>query len=213
MVKFQKEETTMKLTKFAGAFALTAAMAMTAVPAFAAADATNVEQFTDAGNNTATAQTKVYAQAINTSLNAEIPTRVAIVIPSTGAAAFQAPTSEAYKITNKGTNAIYLKAVAATSGSLTIGTVPATAGVPNTTGLLQNTIDATVGVGSFKTALSAATGANGAQVPSATPVQIAAGQEAGIDLSGNVGIVNGPLSSNNLNSAVMTISYTIGLTA
>lgn len=192
---------TMKLTKMAGAFALTAALAMTAVPAFAAADATNTDNFKDGGNNTATATTKVYAEAINASLNATIPTRVAIVVPATGSGEIKAPSSDVYKIINNTTtNQVFLRSVEATPGSFSLSTT--------TSGSLSNSTLAMklqAGTASFNLT-------TGTQSPSSAVSIAANGGELPLALSGTAQIV-GQLSASTLESAVMNINYTIGTTA
>lgn len=193
----------MKLTKMAGAFALTAALAMTAVPAFAAADATNTDNFKDGGNNTATATTKVYAEAINAALNATIPTRVAIVVPATGSGEIKAPSSDVYKIVNNTTtNQVFLKGVEATPGSFALSNT--TAGI-----LTNSTLAMKLQAGTWSVDLT-----TGAKTPGSgsAPSIAANGGELPLALSGNAQIV-GTLSASSLESAVMNINYTIGTTA
>lgn len=193
----------MKLTKMAGAFALTAAMAMTAVPAFAAVGADNTENFKDSASNEATATTKVYAETINAQLNATIPTRVAIVMPSMAGGDITAPSSDVYKIINKTTSSpIYLKKVGSASSGFQLASTTPTTG-------LNNVLAMKLAAGSFSTDL---TGTD-ATVPSGTPVSIAAnGGELGLALSGK-SYIGTALSASQLDSAIMTITYTIGTTA
>ncbi len=195
----------MKLTKMAGAFALTAAMAMTAVPAFAAVGVDNEELFTTTGNGsnaTGTQTTVVEAEAVNTQLMATIPTKVAIVIPSSGTGAIVAPQASAYKITNTGTsNAIQLKSVQSTAGLFSLST-----GTDNAKSLALK-LDAGTWEGiALDGSLKNAQGAN--------MVNIAANNGTlGLRLYGNANSGATPLTSDNLTSAVMTITYTIGLPA
>lgn len=111
----------MKLTKTLGAFALTAALAMGAIPAFAAGiDVSTVEdQFVQqAGDadNTASASTTIKGTAINSMLNAVIPIELTVVTPSTGGA-LVCPDATAYRITNKGTYSIDVIQAKATGSS------------------------------------------------------------------------------------------------
>lgn len=188
----------MKLTKIAGAFALTAAMAMSAVPAFAAVGTDNVENFKEATSNTSNATTKVYAETVNASLNATIPTRVAVVLPSSGAGDVQCPTSEAYKIINKSATPIYLRTIESAGMGFQLKSSPDTSGNFNSLAMKVN-------AGSFEAALDGTAKQGGATAP-----EIAGNNgELGLALSGK-SWVGQTLSASQLDSAIMTITYTIG---
>lgn len=187
----------MKLTKIAGAFALTAAMAMSAVPAFAVATAENVENFKEASSNTSAATTKVYAETVNADLNATIPTRVAIVMPSLNAGDITGPSSEAYKIINKGTNPVYLKKIASAGTGFTLQATPATSGTANVLALKVNNY---VLDGSSKDL----TGTDVAEIA-------ANNGELGLALTGK-SYIGTAIGAGQLDSAIMTITYTISST-
>lgn len=189
----------MKLTKMAGAFALTAAMAMAAVPAFAAVEATNEDTFSETGQNTnkATASTKVYATTINANLDATIPTRVAIVIPSKGGT-ITAPGADVYKIhNNTTTNSIKLESVKASQTGIF--------SLSNATNN-GNTMALTLDAGTW-TGIQLVGQTNATAAP-----EIASNADLGLALKGNVSVASGTvLDSSNLSSAVMDITYTIGI--
>ncbi len=201
----------MKLTKMAGAFALTAAMAMTAVPAFAAAGADNVEQFkTSDVANESTATTKVYAETINAQLNATIPTRVAIVIPSTGPGEVTCPSAGEYKIVNKGDKAIYLKKVTSAGSSLfTLTNVTNVLTTPSTS-VTTNTLGLEVAAGAWKIPINGTD-----QTPTApvtAPSITANNGELELGMSGR-SYVGSTLSASQLESTALSITYTIGTAA
>lgn len=189
----------MKLTKIAGAFALTAAMAMAAVPAFAdVVDATNEGLFSDSATNKATAQTKVYATPTNVDLSATIPTQVAVVIPGKGTGTITAPSATAYKIVNQSKGQIYLQYVAGTEGMFKLTN---NADAQPTSGQIMNMklqagSTATKDITTSDVAINAPIGVN---------------SELGLQLSGNVAIQSGvTLTTTNLTSSIVTLTYTIG---
>lgn len=188
----------MKLTKIAGSFALTAAMAMAAVPAFAAVEATNEEQFAETNTaNKSAATTHVYAETINANLDATVPTRVAVVIPSKGGQV-TAPAPTAYKIhNNTTTNSIKLEGVTASApGIFSLGTAT------NNSNTIAMTLDAGTWTGIQLT---------GAQTNTGGPV-IASNGDLGLTLKGNVSVAPGTtLDASNLSAAIMDITYTIGI--
>lgn len=193
----------MKLTKMAGAFALTAAMALTTVPAFAAVGASNEELFTDIGNNTnpvGQQSTEVWAETTNASIMAMVPTRVAIVIPSSGENAIMAPQASAYKITNTGTqNAIRLTSVSSTNGLFNL----------NGTGDKQLKLQLDAGSWTnipLNGGTINGTGTNNVTIP-------ANNGNVALRLYGNSVVTGTPLSADNLTAAVMSITYTIGTAA
>ena len=201
----------MKLTKMAGAFALTAAMAMAAVPAFAAPGATNEDQFYPTGDfndNQASQTTEVYAELINKYLDATIPTKVAIVIPGQGGA-ITAPSSTAYKIhNNTTTNAIKLvklNSKAAAGGVFKLA-VPGTSSTPTDAHVFALTLN----TGSQTFNLDGTP-----QTTTAVP-EIASNSDLPLQLAGNyypkhIGSSPDVLTAANLTSAVMEIEYTIGI--
>lgn len=202
----------MKLTKMAGAFALTAAMAMAAVPAFAAPGATNEDQFypTEPFNaNQASQTTEVYAELINKYLDATIPTKVAIVIPGQGGA-ITAPSSTAYKIhNNTTTNAIKL---------ISINSKPAAGGVFS---LAASNTTSTQPTNAHVFALTLNTGSqtfdlDGTPKTTGSVPEIASNSDLPLQLAGNyypkhTGSNPDVLTAANLTSAVMEIEYTIGI--
>lgn len=203
----------MKLTKMAGAFALTAAMAMAAVPAFAAPAATNEDQFypTDPFNqNEASQTTEVYAELINKYLDATIPTRVAIVIPGQGGA-ITAPAKEAYKIhNNTTTNAIKLMDVSSQAAGGGVFTLAANTPATGNDTPTQHTFALKLAAGSENIAL------DGQKHTIGTPIEIASNTDLQLQLSGDyIPKYNGSnpevLTASNLTSAVMNITYTIGI--
>lgn len=191
---------TMKLTKMAGAFALTAALAMTAVPAFAVASAENVDNFQDVNAITSAATTKVYAQTVNAALNATIPTKVAIVVPSSGAGEVTAPSSAVYKIVNKGTTPVFLKGISSQAGIFKLSATDVTSGNDAT---LTMTVNSNALDGTSKTL----SGANATEIAGNNG-------ELALILAGKSFVPpSSPLNSAQLESAAMQITYTIGTTA
>lgn len=199
----------MKLTKMAGAFALTAALAMSAVPAFAAVEATNEDYFVETNTtntNQAQATTEVWAQTINKYLNATIPTRVAIVVPSQGGA-ITAPSTSAYKIHSNTDNDIYLTKVnSRPGGAFQLSALATNAtGLPNT--VTNHTFALTLDAGTWT---GIPLDGNEKVDSSAT---IPANGDLGLQLAGQFMPANantgGVLSASQLNSAVMNIVYTI----
>lgn len=200
----------MKLTKMAGAFALTAAMAMAAVPAFAAPEATNDDQFYPTNpftDNEASQTTEVYAELINKYLDATIPTRVAIVIPGQGGT-ITAPSATAYKIHNNTTNnAIKLEQLTSQAAGGGVFSLSTTA--PS---------NPTSHVFALKLTAGAQTVNLDGNVQPFTNLEVATNQDLGLQLSGTYtpkysGGNPEVLTANNLTSAVMNITYTIGIGA
>lgn len=198
---------TMKLTKIAGAFALTAAMAMAAVPAFAdPIEATDVDTFTDTGKseNKATAQTKVMASMVNVNVSATIPTRVAVIVPSSGTSTVKCPTAAAYYIHNdNSTGAIKLYNVTSSKGSSAFNLVKA---YPS--GTSENQLQMQLECGA-----ATPVDLDGSSVNIAAPLpSIAVNDNLGLSLSGNAAVkTSTTLSSAQLDNAIVTINYTIGV--
>lgn len=196
----------MKLTKIAGAFALTAAMAMAAVPAFAdTTEATNEALFTESTTNKATASTKVMASATNVNLTASIPTRVAVVIPSKGVGNVICPGSDVYKIVNKSTNKIYLNNVTGANGAFSLVTEATTQ--PQGSNIKNLAMKVTV---NGKDVQLSTAGYN--FQPTDAP-EISINGELPLTLSGNVAMSSDvTLTTASLDAAITTITYTIGVT-
>ncbi len=195
----------MKLTKMAGAFALTAAMAMATVPAFAATSAENVEQFVSAGDGSgATASTDVKFEVVDAALNATIPTKVAIVIPSSGGT-ITGPTN--YEITNNSTGGIRVAKlqVSAPNANMSIPTTSWTTdpSTPTTGGVALATLS--IGGGSPMQLVASTAGIT--VQTSYTGATIAQGGKASLELGGKV--LATTLSASELTSTAMKIQYTI----
>ena len=117
----------MKSTKMIGAFALTAALAMGTVPAFAATSAPLAENdeyinasYTNTSNilegSTGSATTEVEVFSVNSQINATIPVKVVVVVPSIGGD-IVAPTAKAYQIKNLGDGDIEVTQAKETDGT------------------------------------------------------------------------------------------------
>lgn len=117
----------MKTSKMLGAVALTAALAMGTMPAFAAAPkvatapgavgddtlVSNVTKSDDGATNTGNADTTVWAQSYVPQLNVTIPIEMGVAFPAAnGKIIF--PSDTAYKIINNGENAVKVEEVKAT---------------------------------------------------------------------------------------------------
>lgn len=101
----------MKMKKMVGALALTAALAMGTMPAFASGpSATGSSEFdnTEAGSTDIKAEVK---KDLNPAIKATVPLQVVVTFGNTGASDIVGPTSDAYKITNTGNGAIKVKDV------------------------------------------------------------------------------------------------------
>lgn len=208
----------MKLTKIAGAVALTAALAMSAVPAFAAVDATNVENFkvSNTDPNTSEATTEVYYELLNSDLNASIPTRVCVAIPTTGGR-ITAPDSSAYVIKNNGTNTKGLKITK-------ISSMPGALAFSDSEGAVKNSKDSiyvTLKLGTNTPLQLKGNTTNFAIQGDRTLIgatdnstlTIAPGGKMELGLYGNVALANSkkPLSAANLTSSLLSITYTIAI--
>lgn len=89
-----------KTKKMAAALALSAALAMGAVPAFAADASVNSSgSFTDGNDNTGAASTTLNVYATASQIQATIPVDITVVTPLEGGA-ITAPSASAYKIVN-----------------------------------------------------------------------------------------------------------------
>ena len=196
----------MKLTKMAGAFALTAAMAMATVPAFAATTAENVEQFTSTDSSNATASTDVKFEVVDASLNATIPTKVAVVIPSTGGT-ITGPTN--YEIVNNSTGPIRVSKLQVSAPNANMS-IPASSwttdpAAPSAGGIILGTLS--IGGGS-PLQLHAATNGVSVQTSYASAL-IANGAKCSLELGGKVLAPTGGLTASDLTSTAMKIQYTI----
>lgn len=194
----------MKLTKTLGAFALTAALAMGAIPAFAAGvDVSSVEdQFVQqAGdaNDTASASTTIKGTAINEQLNAVIPIELTVVTPSAGGT-LTCPDASAYRITNKGSSDIYVIQAKATGSSFQMAAMTA-----SPTGS-QNKMALQVAAGGktvdLNTGLSSGEG-----------IAVAQNASVGLTLSGWTYVdPSKPLAAGALADALCIVKYTIAAT-
>ena len=89
-----------KTKKMAAALALSAALAMGAVPAFAAdASVGKTGSFADGNDNTGSASTALNVYATASQIQATIPVDITIVTPIEGGT-ITAPSADAYKIVN-----------------------------------------------------------------------------------------------------------------
>lgn len=222
----------MKLSKMAGAFALTAALAMGTVPALAAETATgNMKDFSDgatwgsSNEAAATGDTVVRAFAFNEQLNATIPLEITVVFPSTGGA-ITAPDKTAYKIVNNSTKADIKVVEAELSGANTAFNWLAkdlTGGITMNTQATNNSKDQIIfklqaggadcvlqpkGTGMAGQKLSDANvGDNFFTVAKATN---SAPGETGIKIYGEVGVQDGkPLGTGLMADTLTQINYTI----
>lgn len=205
----------MKLTKMAGAFALTAALAMGTVPAFAAAsaEATTDKTFDEINESSASQSTDVTFTIVNAALNATIPTKVAVVVPSNGGA-ITAPTSDVYQLKNNGTSAINVTNVAFTNPEQTIRLPSVSNKTSYTTsdfGGGDALLDATLTMKSTTVKMYVpSTGTNDGRLTS--PVEVAKGAALPLTIAGKVQMVDesATLTAGTLGSATVNIAYTIG---
>lgn len=89
----------MKIKKMVGAVALTAALAMGSVPAFAASvDDSTTNEFSDNGST----EIKAKVDNFNSNVRAKVPLKVVVVFGGTGASEITGPTASSYAIENIG---------------------------------------------------------------------------------------------------------------
>ncbi len=100
----------MKMKKMVGALALTAALAMGTMPAFAAPSATGSSEFDDSAAGSTDIKAEV-TKELNQHIKATVPLQVVVTFGSQGASDILGPTSDMYKITNTGDQAIKVKDV------------------------------------------------------------------------------------------------------
>lgn len=103
----------MKIKKMVGAVALTAALAMGSVPAFATTLDDEVGSLGDAFDDTGSGSTEITTRIDNTStqVQARVPLSLVVVFNSNGYSEITAPTADAYGITCTGSDAIKLSKV------------------------------------------------------------------------------------------------------
>lgn len=207
----------MKMTKMAGAVALTAALAMGTVPAFAASNYSvgNDEAFNDgktweAGStnvDAAVGETTVLGTTYNSQLNATVPVTITIAWPTIGGDII-APSASAYKITNNSkSDKINVVEITSTAGELF-----QTAQWVNGKGALDGESGQAIWL-QLK-----ASGVDYALRPSAKLssqsgqkyIPIEAESSAGITLSGMVKKGAQNFTSGDLDQTITKITYTIG---
>lgn len=99
----------MKIKKMVGALALTAALAMGSVPAFAVpSEDGKSDEFSDSGST----EVKATVDTVSKQVRASVPLSVAVVFAANGAGEITGPTAGAYKITNIGEGDIKLTDIA-----------------------------------------------------------------------------------------------------
>lgn len=223
----------MKMKKMIGAVALTAALAMGAVPAFATAPSGTVD--TEAGNDefSDTGATEIKAKVDNydPSVRATVPLKVVVVFGSEGGVDIMGPSSDAYQISNIGDGAIKLvEAELAdfstafnsqtvwvnTSGNYVTGATTNGTAITSGNALMLTLKDTEGQMGvylttSHKASQQTATTQERKIFPDAVAwaePEIAAGDSMGLELSGH-GYFNTKLDSGELTDALCKIKYTI----
>ncbi len=200
----------MKLTKIVGAFALTAALAMGTVPAFASGATLEVGNdgvFTDAGNDAdgnpqAKASTTIKGTTINSQIQATVPISLTVVVPSDGQGPILTPSPDKYVIKNLSDENPFdvVEAIAAN-------------------GQFQIVEDCSEATYKDKMAMTLTINPAGTEINLATGMAadldnlrftVGPSSEAALNLAGTIADhKDQPLSASNLQSTFATINYTI----
>lgn len=222
----------MKATKLLGSVALTAALAMGTVPAFASSTApsdwengtdqgiggagvsvnnkmiTNLTvDNTNANHKTGTGSTAVKASVFDADMQVTIPLQLSVAFASVGSE-LTCPSDGAYTIVNNGTKGVKITNVMATSSQFTIDEV-ATLSVSSTP-QADRKIGMVLDFGSGKTLdLAKAAAANGELTSLCGDIDIPASSPLAIKLSGTTNKFSTPLSVGYQMSTIMTINYTV----
>lgn len=229
----------MKATKLLGSVALTAALAMGTMPAFAQATApTDWENGVDQGiggagvsstnkmitnlttdntntnHKTGTGSTAVKASVFDADMQVTIPLQLSVAFASLGSE-LTCPSAGTYQIINNGTKAVKITNIMASSSQFDLGAYTAVkAALDAGTGATQRQIAMVLDFGNNqKVDLGAisATGVDGDLTASgqAGTINVPAGSPVGINVSGTTNKFQTPMSVGYQLSTIMDIVYTV----
>lgn len=221
----------MKATKLLGSVALTAALAMGTVPAFASSTApTDWENGTDQGiggagvsvnnkmitnltedtvNNKkiGTGSTAVKASVFDADMQVTIPLQLSVAFASMGSE-LTCPSDGAYSIINNGDNKVKITNIMTTSSQFTLDEVSVleASDTPNSVKKIGMVLD----FGAGKTLdLYKAAAASGKLTNLCGDIEIPGNSPLAIKLSGTTNKFDSPLSVGYQMSTIMTINYTV----
>lgn len=221
----------MKATKLLGSIALTAALAMGTVPAFASVNAPTdwlngtdqgiggagvstdnkmITNLTNTNDNKkqGTGSTAVKATVFDADMQVTIPLQLSVAFASVGSE-LTCPSDGAYAITNNGTDAVKITNINANSSQFTLAELTSS-NITNTSPQSTRYIAMTLDFGNNqKVDLAAAKAANGDLTGLCGDINLPANSPTAIKLAGKTNTFSTPMTVGYQMSTIMDITYTI----